>query len=359
MPDFTSALYLGFRHPSSSLAPWERLTSGVPAALRESSRGVRVASALARLQGCDRATLAPSTLHLFWDLFVVLAEPGLSIFVDGEAYAIARWGVERAAARGVATSRFGHRDAEALARQVRAAATRRRRPLVVSDGFCPGCGAAPLRAYLELVRRYGGRLVVDDTQALGVLGKEPGPSAPYGRGGGGSLRHDGLEAPELVVGASLAKGFGAPVAVLAGDARVVSRFESRSETRVHCSPPSAAAVNAAAHALTLNEGIGEARRARLVSLVRRFRAGASAAGFVPRGSLFPVQTLAHVADAAALHERLRGLGVHTVLHDGGGRTPRISFLLTASHTPGDVDAAVAALERARTTLRPAQLVRAR
>jgi len=31
--DFTSALYLGLRHPSGSLRPWARFTLGVPAAL--------------------------------------------------------------------------------------------------------------------------------------------------------------------------------------------------------------------------------------------------------------------------------------------------------------------------------------
>jgi 8-amino-7-oxononanoate synthase len=44
-------------------------------------------------------------------------------------------------------------------------------PVVVADGLCAACGcAAPVAAYLDCVRRAGGLLVLDDTQALGLLG---------------------------------------------------------------------------------------------------------------------------------------------------------------------------------------------
>ena len=42
--DFTSALYLGMHHPSRSLRGWDRLTTGVPAALGEPPRAARLAS---------------------------------------------------------------------------------------------------------------------------------------------------------------------------------------------------------------------------------------------------------------------------------------------------------------------------
>lgn len=60
--------------------------------------------------------------------------------------------------------------------------------------------------------------MLDDTQALGILGCYPRPDAPYGEGGGGSLRHFGIQSPEILSGNSLVKGFGVPVAVLAGTA---------------------------------------------------------------------------------------------------------------------------------------------
>ena len=345
--DFTAALYLGLRHPSSSLVSWASLTTGVPAALAVPLDAVRVAAAAGSLLGCARAALAPSTLHLFWDLFAVLAGEDSSVHIDAGAYPIGRWGAERLRGRGIPTQTFHHHDPEALRLQLRECARRRRRPLVLSDGYCPGCGAAPISAYSGLARRFGGRLVVDDTQAVGVLGADPTPDAPFGRGGGGSLPWHGVDGAHVVVCASLAKGLGVPLAVLGGSADVIERFETCAETRVHCSPPSAAVLRAAERALALNRTVGDALRARLAGLVDRLRTRSGLAGLPLCGGAFPVQSLDPGPAAAEVHRRLLALGVRGVLHrpaHGGG--PVISFVLTARHRERDIDAAVAALVRA-------------
>src|SRR5262245_39569049 len=123
MIDFTSALYLGFRHSSESLGGWDALTLGRPSALREPPDADAVAADLARLQGCEAAALLPSTLHLFWDLFAMLGQRKVAILHDAEAYPIARWGIERAQAMGAAIGAFPHRNATALERLI-AKATR-------------------------------------------------------------------------------------------------------------------------------------------------------------------------------------------------------------------------------------------
>src|SRR5262245_42342867 len=69
MIDLTRSLYLGLRHPRSTLDDWDGLTSGVPAALGEPGPALAVARDLAGLLGVERASLGTSTLHLFWDLF--------------------------------------------------------------------------------------------------------------------------------------------------------------------------------------------------------------------------------------------------------------------------------------------------
>jgi 8-amino-7-oxononanoate synthase len=352
MIDFTSALYLGLRHPSWALRPWRRFTTGVPAALREPGSAISIAQDLAALIHCERAVLGTSTLHLFWDLFRGLADGRSIIYMDAGLYPIARWGIERAAARGTPVREIPHHDAPTLRRLLQDS---RRRPLMVTDGFCPRCGrSAPIGAYLEAVERAGGRLIVDDTQALGVLGRGPGPRAPYGHGGGGSLLWSKVASPDVIVVASLAKGFGVPLAVLAGSETAVSRFEATSETRVHCSPPSVAALHAAVHALAVNRRHGDALRARLVALVSLFRRELSRAGFPVVGGRFPVQTLGTVRGDAAvrLHGALRRQQILTVLRrdvEGVGG-PRLTCLLTARHTARDVAAIARALgtsDRAR------------
>jgi 8-amino-7-oxononanoate synthase len=343
--DFTSALYLGLVHASGSLRPWAQLTTGKPAALSESPRARVLARRIAALQGCESATLSPSTLHLFWDLFGTLCGRSVAIFQDAGVYPIARWGVERAAAHGVPIRSFLHHDAGDLWRQIKTMS--RARPIVVADGWCPGCGcAAPVADYLDIARRYGGLLILDDTQALGILGHSPGPDSPYGRGGGGSLRWSNVSGPDVLLGCSLAKGFGVPVATLSGSRDLIEGFESKSETRTHSSPPSAAVIHAAEHALYLNEEEGDALRLRLAVMVRHFRERLTELGFSALGGIFPVQTLAPMLhlDAMTLHEQLRRNGIRTVLHRShNGRSPRISFLINAQHTPRDLDLAVSAL----------------
>jgi 8-amino-7-oxononanoate synthase len=347
MLDFTSALYLGLRHPSRSLPPWSKFTTGVPAALASPPGAAQVAHQLARLQTCEHGVLGTSTFHMFWDLFGMLAQRPVKIHIDAGLYPIARWGVERAMARGASMQAFAHHDPEALRGRLKREGQSRLRPVVVTDGFCPDCGKpAPLSDYLDCLRTSGGRLIVDDTQALGVFGDSPGPDVPYGRGGGGMLPHLQIGGPDVLMISSLAKAFGTPVAVLSGSRSTVHEFEAKSETRMHCSPPALPVIRAAEQALRVNRRHGDRLRLRLASLVTRFRHRAENAGYRFTGGLFPVQTLAPAskADAARLHERLLHQGVRTVLRRALlGHGLRLSFVITARHTPESIDSAIAAL----------------
>ena len=360
MLDFTSALYLGLQHPSASLSPWDAFTLGRPAALTEPPDADAVAEEVAHLQGSEAATLLPSTLHLFWDLFGMVASKQREILCDDELYPIARWGVQRAACFGTPVRTFPHQDVATLARMVRRLVRAGRQPVVVTDGYCPSCGRpAPIRAYAELMRRAGGYLVLDDTQALGVLGTSPTRMQPYGTGGGGSLRWHSVFGPHIIVGSSLAKGFGAPLAVLSSSRALIDRFRERSETRVHCSPPSVAAVHAAGHALRLNRHHGDRLRHKLLGLVVRLRQRLGAIGLAPASSFpFPVQSFC--AGQPPLLKRvlswLSSCGVQALITKGCRAVGEsVTFLLTARHDPTDIDvvagaAAVAgrvALARAR------------
>jgi 8-amino-7-oxononanoate synthase len=348
--DFTSALYLGLHHPKASLRPWEQLTTGRPAALEEPPGARAVAHKLAALVGCEGAVFVPSTLHFFWDLFGMLAHARVIIYMDAGTYPIAGWGIERAVARGVPVRRFPHHDVEAL----RCLLTRDRRsgyrPVVVADGYCPGCGkGAPIAAYAEAARTFRGYMLLDDTQALGILGHSPTGSMPYGKSGGGSLRWSNISGPEVLIGSSLAKGFGVPIAILAGSAAMVQSFQAESATLVHCSPPSMAVIHATEHALAVNHKDGDALRLRLAHRVHYFRMRLRQEGFFTHGGLFPVQTLEPTpgVNATKLHERLLQAGIRTVLHQARqGSGARLSFLLTALHTRADIDLAVCALEKA-------------
>ena len=158
------------------------LTTGRPAVLGRPPGAHRVADRLARLAGAEDATLSRSTLHAFADCLDVLADTDVTLVVDARAYPIARWAVQRAAGTGVPALEVEHQDADATRTAVRRLARQGRRPVVVADGFCGGCGAEgyPVAEVRAALRRCGGTLLLDDTQALGILGVRPSRGAPYG-----------------------------------------------------------------------------------------------------------------------------------------------------------------------------------
>lgn len=357
MSDLTSSLYLGLKHDSASVPGWKRLTTGVPAALATDPAAGTAGRGLAHLIGTEAATLAPSTLHAFWDLFGTMG--AREIHVDAGTYPIAWWGAERARCSGAVVQPFRHHDPAALWRAVAAQSRRRssaaapgRGPVVLADGFCPGCGrVAPIESYLSIVAPVGGSVVVDDTQALGVLGTQAS-GHPYGRGGGGITRWSRLSSPRLVVVASLAKGFGVPVAAVAGSGAVIQQYLARSETRVHCSPPSNAHLHSAVAALRINASRGDALRGHLATLVSQFRAGLETLEVPLTPGLFPVQSTGASAplDLRAVHRRLGSLGIKTVLNQPRCRRGiALSFIFTAAHRQADVAQVVRAVEIALTT----------
>lgn len=346
--DFTSSLYLGMRHEHRSLTPWRAFSSGKPAVLGPPQPAAGLAARVARLAGCAAGLLFPSTLHLFWDLFVALGCEAAEwvIHCDAELYPVARWGVERAAGRGGAVRVFPHLSPGSLEKAIRRDG---RRPVVVTDGYCVACGrGAPLRAYAELVRARDGYLVIDDTQAFGVLG-EPAVGSPFGVGGGGSLRHAGAFGSEVLWAASVAKGFGVPIAVLAGSRATLAHLERTAETRTHSSPPSNATLAALAHALDLNERTGESRRLQLAHAVHLLRNGVRELGLAMSGGVFPVQRMVSPvgASAFALQRRLEAAGVSTIVTRSrcSGQLPSVSWLVTSAHSEADVARALETLRR--------------
>jgi 8-amino-7-oxononanoate synthase len=343
--DLTSSLYLGLEHPSGALRPWRALTLGRPAVLGADALTQSLEARLAGLLGTEAAALGRSTTHLFVDLST-LAGRGSPLLLDLASYPALRWGAERAAGTGRPVAGFERGDLRALAGALRA------KPaggLVLTDGLCCNCGTpAPIGDYAAIARQHGASVVIDDTQAVGILGARPRPGVPWGSGGGGTARWLGLAgAPGLIVVASLAKALGAPLATIAGTAQIVERWRSTSETRVHSSPPASAELAALERALAANRRHGDRLRSRLLENIRQFRQILRAAGVAPGGGLFPIQsvTVRSPALAREYERRLRRAGVLGVIQRAPGGRARLSFVLTTAHEVSEIARAAALIGR--------------
>lgn len=159
--DFSSSLYLGFNHSSKELGRWSSLTLGKPVVMEETENSKKVSSALARLIGCEEGIFLPSTLHSFFDIFETLKSLGIStVFIDNRIYPIVRWSIERLQTKGIKIVEFLHHDFISLEKKIELYG-KKLTPVVVSCGFCPGCGrGAPLKKYAEIVNYYKGFLVI-------------------------------------------------------------------------------------------------------------------------------------------------------------------------------------------------------
>lgn len=340
MLDFTSALYLG--PPTFTVPANMALTTGRPAALQEPGWCHRIAEAVAQRQGLETGLLAPSTLHLFWDV-LALAPPKAAVFIDQAMYPIGHWGAARAALRGLPVVSFNADNLSALRRLLHLYRQQGRIPWLLTDGWrLTQEGPAPLRCYQELLRPdLRSILLLDDTQAFGVVGAKPSARHPLGQGGGGSLPYLGVHGPGIVCISSLAKGLGVPVAVLTGSRKWVTRFARRSTTRVHSSPVSNWHAWAAGQALQRDAaGAGDAARQQLTQRIREFRRKLGAAGWQPTGGCFPVQKLTLPTSVAALglHSYLELQGIRALLLSNAQQpmVPQVAFCLRADHSSADI-----------------------
>jgi 8-amino-7-oxononanoate synthase len=194
------------------------------------------------------------------------------------------------------------------------------------------------------LQRYDATLLLDDTQAIGVLGADAGPGRPFGLGGGGSVRNAGTRHDRIVAVASLAKAFGAPLACIAGPARTVVELATTGSA-LHSSPPSAVDIAAAAAALASNDAGGDRLRARLATRVRVLRGRAAEHGLVLVGGMFPVQSTGPVRTdlGRRLLARLAADDVHAVLRRTCGGGSAVTLVVTVAHHRSEVDRAAAVL----------------
>lgn len=340
--DFSSSLYLGMLHSSGELHAWDSITTGAPAAFFEPPAAVALGKSIARLQGLADGVVAPSTLHLFWDWFGGLDSRKHVVFADAQLYRVGAWGVERAAGKGVLTVKFRHQCAASLHRLIGISLGAKQKPVIVTDGWCPFCGkASPLHDYLHIIEPFDGLLVVDDTQALGVLGRKPGTTMPYGYGGGGLLKYLNVKSERVVAITSLAKAFGAPLAVLCGSEREIQKFKMRSEIRINSSPPSAAALAAGKNALRLNAAFGDELREKLFQNIIFFKEYMAQNGFETKGKFFPVQTVVGIDERQTrlLYATLWKKGIRTVPVLAHGKGSKLCWLLNARHSEEDIERA--------------------
>ena len=236
--------------------------------------------------------------------------------------------------------RYPHRDVEAAMRQLMS--ERKGAAMLATDGvFSMDGDLAPLRDLAILSRSQDALFYVDDAHGIGVIG-------PEGRGSVAVANLSHVEVPLLVL--PLGKAFGGQGALLLGSEAVIGHIAETARPYLFSTAPAPAMAAAMRASLRLIRG-EPWRRAKLASLMMRFRRTALRAGVPLLESYTPIQPvlLGDNARALAVSANLQTQGFLV----GAIRPPtvpegeaRLRVTLSALHSEQHVDALVAALTRA-------------
>lgn len=172
--------------------------------------------------------------------------------------------------------RFRHNDLDDLERVLKQIGTGQKILVIVDGLFSMEGDIAPLPEMIPLVRKYGGRIMVDDAHAIGVLG-----------GGRGTAAHFGMTKEIDLVMGTFSKSFASLGGFIAGQKEVVDYIQHHARSLIFSAsiPPSNAAAALAALRIMRDE---PERVERLTAVAEKMRKGFTDLGFNIGSSETPV-----------------------------------------------------------------------
>lgn len=296
---------------------------------------------LAEFFGSEAALVFNTGYMANLGVITALAAPGDAIVSDALNHA----SIIDACRLARATTRvFGHSDPASLEAVLRELASGAEKPgkifLVVDGVYSMDGDVAPLERMVEIAKRYGAFVILDDAHGVGTLGKN-------GRGSA-ELFGDAVErAIDLRIG-TLGKSLGSFGAFVTCTKAVREWLINTARSFIFSCALSPGSVGAARAALRL---VREEpwRRERLQANAARLRRQLAKAGFSSAPSTTQIIPLIVGENAAtmALGERLlaRGFFAQGIRHPSVPRgTARLRLTVMATHQESEIDALVAAIE---------------
>lgn len=266
----------------------------------------------------------------------VLMEPGDLIVHDDLMHNSGLMGAKLSRAT---TIPFLHNNLDALERVLKEQRAKHKNAMILVEGLYSMDGDFPdLPRLIEIKKRYGAWLMVDEAHSLGVLG----------RTGRGVAEHYGVDPRDVDIWmGTLSKTLGSCGGYICGKADLIDLLKHHSPGYVYSvglSPPGAAAAFAALETLKAEPE----RVARLQENGQLFLKEARAAGLdvmTSAGySVVPVM-VGDPVRAVRLTEALvhRGFNVLPIIFPAVPmKAARLRFFLTSSHTPEQIRAAIRA-----------------
>lgn len=234
---------------------------------------------------------------------------------------------------------YPHKDVAAMRRLLEESKDARR-ILVITDGvFSMDGDIAPLPDIVEVAKKYGAIVMVDDAHASGVLGEN----------GRGTVDHFGLHGQVDIQIGTLSKAIGVLGGYVAGPQVLIDYLVQRARPFLFSTSHPPAVTAACLAALDILEQ-DDSLIKRLWDNARCFKEGLAELGFDVSGSETPIipVIVGDGAKAMQLSDRLfeegvfaQGIAYPTVPR---GKA-RVRTIVTAAHSREDLDRALAAFEK--------------
>lgn len=235
------------------------------------------------------------------------------------------------------TYTFAHCDPDSLSDVLNGLDNRMRSPVVLTDGVFATTGRVPpLADYAQILDRYDGRLLVDESHGFGVIGEN----------GRGAAEFCGISR-QVIVGATLSKALCTQGAFLACSSIAAGRVRATKPLRGanSGSPLSAAAASASLHYLAAHPNM----RRELSETTKYFRARLRDVGFDVLESPAPIVSFraGDRNEMLALQQRTfkEGIFLHYSTYVGAGPEGLIRCAVFSDHSESDIEVLVQALTR--------------
>ncbi|MER9362912.1 glycine C-acetyltransferase [Mesorhizobium sp. M0500] len=289
---------------------------------------------ISRFLGMEDTILYSSCFDANGGLFETLLDEQDAIISDALNHASIIDGVRLSKAT---RFRYANNDMADLEARLQEAKDSRFR-LIATDGVFSMDGTiANLKGICDLAEKYGGMVMVDDSHAVGFVGKN----------GRGSVEYCGVEGRVDIITGTLGKALGgASGGYVSGKREVVDWLRQRSRPYLFSNTLMPAIAAASIRAFELIER-GGALRERLFANADRFRTKMSKAGFTLAGANHPIIPV--MLGDASLAQQMAEKMLQRLIYVIGFSFPvvpmgqaRIRTQMSAAHSSADVDRAVEA-----------------
>lgn len=237
-------------------------------------------------------------------------------------------------------ARFNHNDMESLESALSKIPDDAGKFIVVDGVYSMAGDIAPLPQIVELKKKYGARLMVDDAHSIGVLGKN----------GRGTANYFGLEKETDIIMGTFSKSFASLGGFIAGDKEVINYVKHFARSFIFSAAMTPASAAAALASLKVMQEEPE-RIEHLWSIANRMRKGLKELGFDTGTSNTPVIPV-YIRDrwkTVFIWKELFDLGVYVNPVFPPAVQPNDSLLRTsyiATHTEEQIDRALSIFEKA-------------